>query len=233
MSWRACLLALTGAGSASLSAVDPGAAVIPRLEYEPLAPGTYQLERIQPTPDAGLLDSHGRAVRLAPLLRGKLTLLTFFYTYCVDPLGCPYSHAVMKSLQASLQADPRLRERVRLVSISFDPQNDTAAVIERYARQWRNDPDFEWQFLTARNVHDLLPLLEGLGQDVSVEKDARGRPTRTRHHMLKMFLIDAAGSVREIYTLAYLQPSVILNDIRTLDLERGQPPRIAAGAPHM
>ena len=233
MSWRACLLALTGAGSASLSAVDPGAAVIPRLEYEPLAPGTYQLERIQPTPDAGLLDSHGRAVRLAPLLRGNLTLLTFFYTYCVDPLGCPYSHAVMKSLQASLEADPRLRERVRLVSISFDPQNDTAAVIERYARQWRNDPDFEWQFLTARNVHDLLPLLEGLGQDVSVEKDEKGRAMRTRHHMLKMFLIDAAGSVREIYTLAYLQPSVILNDIRTLDLERGPPPRIAAGAPHM
>jgi hypothetical protein len=39
--------------------------------------------------------------------------------------------------------------------------------------------------------------------------------------MLKMFLIDPAGEVREIYTLAFLQPQVMLNDIETLALEPG------------
>jgi len=34
--------------------------------------------------------------------------------------------------------------------------------------------------------------------------------------MLKVFLIDTRGVVREIYSLAYLQPDVMLNDIRTL-----------------
>src|SRR2546430_4394212 len=38
--------------------------------------------------------------------------------------------------------------------------------------------------------------------------------------MLKVFLIDHRGRVREIYSLAYLQPQVMLNDIRTLHLER-------------
>jgi len=51
---------------------------------------------------------------------------------------------------------------------------------------------------------------------VSVETDPRGRPTRVLHHMLKVFLIDTRGVVREIYSLAYLQPDVMLNDIRTL-----------------
>jgi protein SCO1 len=37
--------------------------------------------------------------------------------------------------------------------------------------------------------------------------------------MLKMFLIDRTGVIREIYTLAFLQPTVIVNDIRTLYLE--------------
>jgi hypothetical protein len=37
--------------------------------------------------------------------------------------------------------------------------------------------------------------------------------------MLKVFLIDPRGRVREIYSLAYLQPEVMLNDIRTLHLE--------------
>ena len=48
-----------------------------------------------------------------------------------------------------------------------------------------------------------------------------GRATRTLHHMLKMFLVDARGEVREIYTLSFLQPQVMFNDIKTLALEGG------------
>jgi len=51
--------------------------------------------------------------------------------------------------------------------------------------------------------------------------DENGHATRTLHHMLKMFLIDARGEVREIYTLSFLQPQVMFNDIKTLALETG------------
>jgi protein SCO1/2 len=70
-------------------------------------------------------------------------------------------------------------------------------------------------------VPELLPVLDDFGQDVSVDMDENGRVTRTLHHMLKMFLIDAHGEVREIYTLAFLQPQVMFNDIKTLALEAG------------
>jgi cytochrome oxidase Cu insertion factor (SCO1/SenC/PrrC family) len=86
---------------------------------------------------------------------------------------------------------------------------------------------FEWQFLTARSVGELLPVLDGFGQDVSVVVDDRGQPTRTVDHMLKLFLIDRNGTVREIYSLAYLQPQVMLNDIKTLALDEGA--ALAAG----
>ena len=65
----------------------------------------------------------------------------------------------------------------------------------------------------------LLPVLDGFGQDVSIESDASGRPTRTRNHTLKMFLIDAQGAVREIYALDFLHPQVMLGDLRTLAME--------------
>ena len=71
----------------------------------------------------------------------------------------------------------------------------------------------------ARRSTDLLPVLDGFGQDVRVERDASGKPTRTLNHMLKMFLIDPDGMVREIYSLAYLQQPVMLNDMKTLALE--------------
>ena len=87
------------------------------------------------------------------------------------------------------------------------------------AESFTRGPSFEWRFLTAQAVPDLLPVLEDFGQDVSVEVDEKGRPTRTLHHMLKVFLIDPRGTVREIYTLAFIQPEVMFNDIRTLDLE--------------
>ena len=103
--------------------------------------------------------------------------------------------------------------------MSFDPTNDTPDALRRYGARFMNDPRLEWRFLTARSVADLLPLLDGFGQDVRVEHDVNGAPTRTINHMLKMFLIDQQGMVREIYSLAYLQQPVMLNDMRTLALE--------------
>ena len=68
-------------------------------------------------------------------------------------------------------------------------------------------------------MRELTPLLDAFGQDVSVETDAAGRPTRAINHMLKLFLIDSSGTVREIYSLAFIHPEVMLNDIKTLLME--------------
>jgi hypothetical protein len=60
--------------------------------------------------------------------------------------------------------------------------------------------------------------LDSCTRSARVEHDADGKPTRTIH-MLTMFLINRAGMVREIYGFAYLQPAVMLNDMRTLARE--------------
>jgi hypothetical protein len=41
-------------------------------------------------------------------------------------------------------------------------------------------------------------------------------------HLLKVFLIDPRGVVREIYSTAYLYPEVVIADIETLRLEDGR-----------
>jgi protein SCO1/2 len=211
------------AAGSCLATEDPGRPAAPRLEFVPLPPGSYTLQKIQRVADAVLLDSAGRNVRLAALTRGKITLLTFFYTYCADPLGCPFAHTTLAALRDSVRRDRDLAGRVRFLSVSLDPTHDTPAAIATYATEFDVDPGFEWRFLTAHSVPRLLPVLDDFGQDVSVDLDQHGRATRTMHHMLKMFLIDTHGEVREIYTLAFIQPPVILNDIKTLALETGRP----------
>jgi cytochrome oxidase Cu insertion factor (SCO1/SenC/PrrC family) len=62
-----------------------------------------------------------------------------------------------------------------------------------------------------------------LNQDLRVAADSRARPgTEEFTHTLKVFLIDAEGQVREIYSSGYLVPQMIVNDMRTLagDLTR-------------
>jgi len=209
---------------------DPGKATAPRMEFMPPPPGSYRLQKIQPIEDAVFLDSSGLAVRLSALTQGKITLLTFFYTYCVDPLGCPFAHTTLADLHARVAGDRALVGRVRFVSVSLDPTHDTPAAIASYGQEFTGDPAFEWRFVTARRVPELLPVLADFGQDVSVDLDQNGRATRTLHHMLKMFLIDARGEVREIYSLAFLQPQVMFNDIKTLALETGPSSRPDSGA---
>jgi len=212
------LLSLAAAAGA---AVDPDKAAAPRMEFVPPSPGSYTLQKIQRVADAALLDSAGHSVRLSALTQRKITLLTFFYTYCADPLGCPFAHTTLAELRDRVRGDRSLTGRVRFVSVSLDPTHDTPAVIASYSKEFTIDPQFDWRFLTAHGVPELLPVLDDFGQDVSVELDENGRATRTLHHMLKMFLIDAGGEVREIYTLSFLQPQVMFNDIKTLALESG------------
>jgi cytochrome oxidase Cu insertion factor (SCO1/SenC/PrrC family) len=212
--------ALLGASLASApAAVDPTAPQASRMDFVPPAAGSYVLPRIQGCPDATLLDSSAKSVRLARETTGKITLLTFFYTYCADPWGCPFAYHTMTTLRERVMADPSVAGRVRFVSVSFDPTNDTPAALQRYGARFSDDPRLEWRFLTARNLDELLPVLDAFGQDVSIGTDLNGRPTRAINHMLKLFLIDRSGTVREIYSLAFVQPQVMLNDIRTLALE--------------
>jgi protein SCO1 len=216
-------LLLLWVSASALGAVDPGAATAPRMEFKPPRAGTYQLQKIQPIADAALLDSTGRLQKLSTVTTSKITLLTFFYTYCADPLGCPFAQRVLTELRGRLLSDAKLAQQVRFVNVSLDPTTDTPAAISSYGDLVSDHQKFEWQFLTAGSVQQLLPVLDDFGQDVSVERGPDGTATRTIHHMLKLFLIDENGVIREIYTLAYLQPEVIFNDIQTLAMESRNP----------
>lgn len=188
----------------------------------PLA-GTYRLQRIMNAPDGLVLDSDGSQQKLSRYVSGRVTLFSFIYTYCTDARGCPLAYATFHNLKKTIEDSPGMRDKVRFVSMSFDPQYDTPEAMRNYggkdARDIRGVP---WHFLTSRMRSDLLPLLEGFGQDVSVASaQPGGQRIPLLRHMLKVFLIDARGQVREIYSPAFLQHDMMFNDIKTLLMEQG------------
>jgi protein SCO1/2 len=203
----ALLLATTAASSAQTA--------LPTVSNLP-APGTYTLQRIQRVPDAQLLDADDKPTTLSVATRGAITALAFFYGHCVDPAGCPVAWSAFESLQKEAVGDPLLSARLRLVFVSLDPTHDTPTVIRFLQKSENADAAPPWTFLTSRSQSHLAPLLASMGQDISFETDASGKRTEVINHMLKVFLIDPEGWVREIYTTAFLTPDSLLNDARTL-----------------
>ena len=189
--------------------------LLPPLQFVPPPPGSYQLHRIMPAPDGRVLDVDGRAARLSQYLHDRITLLGFIYTTCADPDGCPLAYRVFDALKEAIAATPRLQGQVRLVTLSFDPARDTPEAMRRYAgsRVVEGDGGLRWYFLTTGSARELHPLVEGFGQEVT-------RSGRELSHVLKVFLIDRAGYVREIYSSNFLHPQSVLNDIETLLLDR-------------
>ena len=164
----------------------------------------------KPAPDFEATTLDGKPFKLSSL-RGKVVLVDFWATWCAP---CVAELPNIKKLHDQHSADGLV-----VVSVSFDPTNDRPEALRLYAGALRIDGRLPWEFATARSMGELLPLLDDFGQDVRVEMDARGRPMRTINHMLKLFLIDRSGVVREIYALDYLHPDMMMNDIETLLLE--------------
>ena len=188
-------------------------------------PGSYTLQKIFPVPKLSVLDTKGQLQPISKYTKGKITLLTFFYDRCSDVNGCPYAMMLFHQVKNKLEKNEKMRNSVRLVHISFDPARDTpmmlAGLEKRSSGIARNEKSIEWDFLTTASVDHLLPIVDGFGQNVDININPKlGDKTLTYSHVLKAFLIDENGNVREIYSTNYISAEMLLNDIQTLDLER-------------
>ncbi|MFE1599015.1 SCO family protein [Methylobacterium sp. ID0610] len=181
------------------------------------APGSYRLPPIKPAAGGAVLDETGRPQDLRrDALLGRLTVLALIYTRCGDV--CPVASADMARLQDLAAKDAPLSRRLHLVTLSFDPEHDTPAVMRDYAATWRSsDPGAPaWRFLTAPDRNALAPILAAYGQRVDARPGAAGGPL---NHVFRAFLIDRDGRIRNIYSLDFFEPALVINDVRTLLLE--------------
>jgi cytochrome oxidase Cu insertion factor (SCO1/SenC/PrrC family) len=211
----AALLAMGGAAAheehrASSHAAADGYAFVP-------APGSYRLPPIREAGGGPVLDEQGAAHDLARLLAGRITVMAFIYTRCGD--ACPTA-----TLQMSLLQDAAARAgvsgRMRLVSMSFDPDHDTPEVMAQHALQWRSADRRapEWLFLTGSGGQSLAPILAAYNQSVLAKPDGQSA-AGPLSHIFRAFLVDREGRIRNIYSLDFFDPRLILNDVRTLLLD--------------
>ncbi len=155
-------------------------------------------------PDFKLVDQWDRPIQLSQF-RGKLILLNFIYTHCVDV--CPIVTASLVKVQRALITRKEWGKDVVFISVTTDPARDTPTVLRRYA-QARGADGSAWHFLTGdlatvTRVHKLY--------GITYRSAANG----LQEHVLPTFVIDRKGMVLGAYGVP-LNPQDVLNDLEQL-----------------
>jgi cytochrome oxidase Cu insertion factor (SCO1/SenC/PrrC family) len=211
----AALLILTGAATHEHEAPAVMAPGWGPLEFEAPDPETYVLPELWRAEDARVLDESGKAIDLAGLLGDKIVLLSFIYTSCSDLNGCPLATHVLAGVHKAVVEDPLLSDRVRLISISFDPAHDTPSVMAEYAAKFRSR-EADWPFLTTASDRDLENLLDRYDQWTVRDRNADGEELGTISHVLRVYLIDPKRRVRNIYSVSFLHKDTVIGDIHSI-----------------
>jgi cytochrome c peroxidase len=185
------------------------------LRFEPPEAGTYRLPPIAEAADGLVLQTDGSSARLHELFGDKYVVLSFIYSSCDDVNGCPLATYVLYRLYQSMLDDPQLAAHMRLISLSFDPQNDTPEVMRLYAENFAGT-DADWLFVTAESNEALDPILDDYGQSVNRVYNESGEYTGQISHVLRVFLIDPERRIRNIYSVSFLHPDLVLADVGTL-----------------
>lgn len=141
-------------------------------------------------------------------LKGRLVLLTFIYTTCVD--FCPLLTADMKRVLR--HARDAGVEGLQLAFITTDPEVDSPKVLWAYANRYRVDLSAA-VFLTG-SAEELGSVWHAYG--VKVKKRARGLVD----HTLVTVLIDGRGRIRRQYLGGGLDAEAVVADIMRVGAPR-------------
>ncbi|WP_428605846.1 cytochrome c peroxidase [Sedimenticola sp.] len=187
------------------------------LGYPLPAVGSYSLPSLGTAADGTVLDAEGRPQQLHDLFADKYVLLGFIYSRCSDVNGCPLTAHVFYQIKSAMQEDTQLADRLKLISLSFDPESDTPEAMQRYANNFRYAGSRgDWQFITTVSEKNLDPILDAYHQPVQPDLTSDGNRRISYSHLLRVYLIDPEKRIRNIYSVGFLHQALVLNDIKTL-----------------
>ena len=164
-------------------------------------------------PDFSLTNQDGKSISLKDF-RGKALAITFIYAKCPLPDYCIRMSTNFSDLANKVAADPLLKDKIRLLSISFDPENDTPAKLRSYGIGYLgNDPKTKfdvWQLAVGKDK-EVRRIAEFFGLRYEVDPADKAKI----NHSLRTAVIDPAGKVIKILPGNEWTPAQLLRELET------------------
>ena len=158
----------------------------------------------------------GQAVRLSDF-QGQALAITFFFTRCPIPDFCPRLSKNFEEASQKLSAMPSGPTNWHFLSVTFDPENDTPAVLRAYGERYQYDPK-HWSFLTGPGdkINELAS-----GSDVKFE-----RAGGFINHNFRTLIIDAAGHLQMVFpTGGNLSDAIVAEVVKAAATAPAKAPR--------
>lgn len=164
-------------------------------------------------PDIRLTNQDGKRFSLRDF-RGRTLALTFIYRECPLADFCIKMSRNFSDLAVQLNTDPELRDKVRLLSISFDPERDTPAKLREYGIGYMGNPekpDFTvWQ-LAVGSEKEVRAVADFFGLKYEIDEQDAAQ----FNHSLVTAVVAPDGKVARILPGNRWSPEDLLREIRS------------------
>ncbi len=136
--------------------------------------------------------------------RGEALAITFFFTRCPIPDYCPRLSKNFEEASQKLSHMANAPTNWHFLSVTFDPEFDTPAVLKAYGERYGYDPR-HWSFVTgpADKIHELARL-----SDVTFTAEG-GSIT----HNFRTLIIDPAGHLQMVFPTSGNLSAAIVEEI--------------------
>lgn len=151
------------------------------------APSLIQPDHPRQLADFALTNSVGGVITRRNL-EGKILVVDFLFTSC--SLTCPAVNGQMAQIQRLTTNDPE----VKLVSLTVDPRDDTAPVLQKYSAGFGADTN-RWFFLTG----DQSVLYDLIGQSFLAKDTNDVYMPGNFAHTERIAVVDGHGHLRGFF----------------------------------
>jgi protein SCO1 len=135
-----------------------------------------------------LQDQHGRPFRAGGLV-DRVVLFNFIFTNCGSV--CPLQTRILAETLQDLPEN--VRDRVRFVSLSIDPVNDTPEKLLRFSKAMNADVE-GWSFLTGNPAQ-----IEQLAERLRLFDPSEAEANKPQLHRTSLWLVDRQGRMLQRY----------------------------------
>ncbi|MDI1243085.1 MAG: SCO family protein [bacterium] len=182
------------------------------------APNRPGVEEKQPeqigktVPDLSLMNEEGKKFTFKDY-RGKALAVTFIYRECPLPEFCIKMSSQFSQMANQIASDPEAKDKIRLLSISFDPQRDTPEKLKQYGLGYLGKD--------AKDDLTVWNLAVGTDKEVRAVADFFGLKYETDaadkaqiNHSLVTAVIAPDGKVTRIFTGGRWTPDEVLAELK-------------------
>lgn len=159
------------------------------------------------------LNQDSLKVEFPNIIKNKITLMAMIYTHCPDI--CPMTTHNMSLIEQRLPDN--LKNQVRFVVISFDPNRDTPAVLKKFA-EIRDLSFNSWTFLSGdtKNTEEVMLKFGIKAIPADSTYDGNGELSYNVIHTDRISLIDQNGRLRANYKGSTADLNMVIEDIKYL-----------------